>query len=134
VEYDRAIEVVQKLGGWNATGVRDDFLNSSVLQHGWKDGMRAKLCNACEELSRRCQTPRQKVIAIVIAGGAACDWERWHMTEVPNLDANGVGTAPGGGQEQHIRSRYHRLKLKVCTNAADVESFILRGMPLPECS
>merc|ERR1712150_44660 len=132
-EYDKAIQVVDSHNGWSATGIRSDYLNAKVLQHGWKDGMRAKLTNTCEELTRKCLLDVEYTVAIIIVGGPACDWERWHMSPIPGL-RGGRGCPPGTTEEEeHIRSNFPKLRLKACTNAEDMKSFIQRGLPLREC-
>merc|ERR1712137_410881 len=132
-EYDRAIQVVDLHDGWNATGIRSDYLNSKVLQYGWKEGMRAKLTLSCSELTRKCRSDHDYTVGIIIVGGPACDWERWHMSDIPGL-CGGKGCPPGMKEnEEHIRSNFPKLKLKACTNAKDMESFIQRRLPLREC-
>merc|ERR1712129_144032 len=137
-EYKAALQVVDKRGGFNATGIASDRLNSTVIDHGWKDAMRIKLTHVCEELSRRrCERPYHVVVAIVIVGGPACDWERWHMTDVPGITNSGGqgprGQAPDGAVWVHTRSLYPMIRLKACTNAIDMENFIERGLPYREC-
>merc|ERR1712008_468855 len=80
--------------------------------------------------SMRSQAGNGLSVAAVIAGGPACDWERWHMSSPQDLPDTG---SYNGESEQHIRTSFPNLRLKVCTNPPDLESFLKRGMPLEEC-
>lgn len=133
-EYDKAVNVVIKAGGENATGVAADYLNKEILwskpaseaekpKSEWKKGMYSKWFQCIDKLHRL--YPGREIIALCIAGGPACDWERYHMTDpklLPNVD-----------QKTHIRSNFPNIRLKVGANAKDLADFIQRGLPLSEC-
>lgn len=126
--YMAASEIVHRYNGLNATGVAGDRLSGEILKNGWKDGMRAKLFMAAREKTQ--QVGDGIAVAVLIAGGPACNWERWHMSCPEVLpDTHRYD----GEHEEHIRSSFPNLVMKVCTNPADMESFLKRGLPLEEC-
>lgn len=140
-EYANTVKLYDAYQGdkQNATGLAGDFLNKTAVYEvklAWRTKMWLKLIHAIEELERK----DLDIVAVCVAGGRACDWERWHMTTgVKGVDDEGmVRYEPNFPLETHIRTKYDRenpkLHLKVVTNASDLEKFIQRGMPLEECS
>jgi len=123
-EYDKAVSVVLKAGGENSTGVQQDMLNKDVLyeKKEWKKGMFAKWFQCIDKLSRL--YPGKEIIALCIAGGPACDWERTQMTSPASLPQV---------EEIHMRSKFPNIRLFVGTSSETLDSFIRRGLPLSEC-
>ena len=76
---DRAKRLVESRGGYYAAGDKDDIFNSMTLgdQESWKVGWKGKVEMMINILKK--QNPGQKVIALAIAGGPACDWERGEL-------------------------------------------------------
>jgi hypothetical protein len=73
---DRAKRLVESRGGEYAAGDKDDIFNSMTLgdQESWKVGWKGKVEMLINILKKH--NKGQKVIALAIAGGPACDWER----------------------------------------------------------
>ena len=76
---DRAKRLVESRGGYYAAGDKDDIFNSMTLgdQESWKVGWKGKVEMMINILKK--QNPGQKVTALAIAGGPACDWERGEL-------------------------------------------------------
>jgi len=131
--FEEALNVVDEYNGRNSTGVKDDPLNNGILKKGWKDGMRAKLYNDAYELTRKAQRKGGNiVVAIVLLGGPACDWERWHLTN-PETKGFNAEEFEKGEPESHIRKQFPWLRLKVCQTPGEMKSFLERGLPMTEC-
>merc|ERR1711971_654850 len=113
-----AIEVADEYAIPVAAGDRSDFFNSKLLVHeSWKTGMKGKLYAVCSYLGTVHQG--QEIIAITIAGGVACEWERNLLNPIEvNSDS--------------LRQHFGNLRLKVCSSAPDMKKFLQRGAPLDE--
>ena len=76
---DQAKQLIESRGGYYAAGDKDDIFNSMTLgdQESWKVGWKGKVEMLINILKK--QNHGQKVIALAIAGGPACDWERGEL-------------------------------------------------------
>mmetsp|Transcript_50735 Transcript_50735/g.93156 ORF Transcript_50735/g.93156 Transcript_50735/m.93156 type:complete len:303 (-) Transcript_50735:287-1195(-) len=74
-----AIIIMKKYGGFYAAGDADDVFNKDVLAgaeqtESWKAGWKGKV-EMCFNMMKQ-MSPGKQIIAIAVAGGPACDWER----------------------------------------------------------
>merc|ERR1712190_495628 len=93
------------------------FVQDPIRAERWKTGMKGKLFATADILTT--QNPGKEIVALAIAGGPACDWERSQLTPVSvNPDS--------------LRKRFPHLRLVVCGSVAQLQAFLQRGLPLDE--
>ena len=126
---DRAKRLVESRGGYYAAGDKDDIFNSMTLgdQESWKVGWKGKVEMMINILKK--QNPGQKVTALAIAGGPACDWERGelHNTFCSNTFCELVLKQLGDMERIQIAKRHVSVMTKRHMGAAcDTASFEIR--------
>lgn len=112
--------------GTVVAGDRDDFFNKEVLFNAggtectrWKEGMLGKLLQQVKHMTQL--HPGENIIAVAIAGGKACDWERQQLVDPE--------------QNPHsLRQKYPDLGLFVCPTVLSLKKFLDRGAPADECN
>jgi hypothetical protein len=77
---EECIELSLRYGGEYSAGDATDKLDRDILDHAndtWKTAWSGKTSQTFRILQRLC--PGEKIIAVAISGGPACDWERGEL-------------------------------------------------------
>jgi len=109
------IALMKKYGGFYAAGDKDDIFNKDVLTNPdadptkaecWRVGWKGKV-EMCYCMLHQLNPDAEKIVAIAIAGGPACDWER--------------------GEIRNKFCKVHlAMQLKVIGDMEDLEAWLIR--------
>ena len=82
---ERAKQLVVAAGGMHAAGEKGDAFNSLNLEdeESWRAGWKGKVEATINNLTQL--NPGKEIIALAIAGGPACDWERGELLSLIHI-------------------------------------------------
>ena len=128
---DDAKRLVESRGGYYAAGDKDDIFNSMTLgdQESWKVGWKGKVEMLINILKK--QHPGQKVTALAIAGGPACDWERGELHNTFCKNHRGVLVLKQLGDIDDLQAWLDKCH-PVAESGAPKSSVMVRDKPPPE--